>query len=115
MDRSDRSAQGNLTIEYGPAYRIRASDRELAAQFLDNPFVDPTPDQMRLLNRLRWHPISGKYVLVCTRRRKEWTLARLKGRGEPVEVLCNHVFTDLLEAERFVFRLRWKAATGEEI
>ena len=102
-------------MNYGPAYRIQTSDRELAAQILDNPFADPTPDRMRLLNRLRWHPISGKYVLVCTRRRKEWTLARLKGRGEPVELLYNHVFSDLLAAERFVFRLRWKAATGEEI
>ena len=102
-------------MDYGSAYQIQASDRELAAQFLDNPVADPTPDQMRLLNRLRWHPISGKYVLVCTHRHKEWTLARLKGRGEPVELLSNHVFTDLLEAERFIFRLRWKAATGEEI
>ena len=102
-------------MDYASAYQVQASDRELAAQFLDNPFADPTPDRMRLLNRLRWHPISGKYVLVCTRRHKEWTLARLKGRGEPVEFLRDHVFTDLLEAERFVFRLRWKAATGEEI
>ena len=102
-------------MEHGSAYRIQASDRELAAHFLDQPFADPTPDLMRLLNRLRWHPISGKYVLVCTRRHEEWTLARLKGRGEPIELLPDHVFTDLLEAERFVFRLRWKAATGEEI
>ena len=102
-------------MEYGSAYQIQASDRELAARFLDNPFADPTPDGMRLLNRLRWHPVSGKYVLVCTRRHAEWTLARLKGRGEPIELLLDHVFTDLVEAERFVFRLRWKAATGEAI
>lgn len=108
-------AKGNLAMEYGPAYQIRASDRALAAQFLDNPFAEPTPDLMRLLNRLRWHPICGKYVLVCTRRHKEWTLARLKGRAEPIELMRDHVFTNLVEAERFVFRLRWKAATGEEI
>ena len=102
-------------MDYASAYRIRASDRALAEEFLDDPFADPTPDRMRLLNRLRWHPLSGKYVLVCTRRHEEWTLARLKGRGEPIELLNDHVFRDLGEAERFVFRLRWKAATGEEI
>ena len=102
-------------MDYASAYQIQASDRELAARVLDDPFADPTPDQMRLLNRLRWHPVSGKYVLVCTRRQAEWTLARLKGRGEPIELLDEHVFTDLVEAERFVFRLRWKAATGEAL
>ena len=102
-------------MDYGSAYQIQTSDRELAAQFLDDPFADPTPDRMRLLTRLRWHPINGKYVLVCTRRHEEWTLARLKGRGEPIELLRDHVFTDLVEAERFVFRLRWKAATGETL
>lgn len=100
-------------MDYGSAYQIQASDRELAERFLEDPFADLTPDRMRLLNRLRWHPISGKYVLVCTRRHEEWTLARLRGRGEPIELLHDHVFTDLVEAERFVFRLRWKAATGE--
>ena len=102
-------------MDYASAYQIQASDRELAAQFLEDPFADPTPDRMRMLNRLRWHPTSGKYVLVCTSRHEEWTLARLKGRGEPIELLDDHVFTDLVEAERFVFRRRWKAATGEEI
>ena len=102
-------------MEYGAAYEIKASDRALALRFLDDPFADPTPDGMRLLTRLRWHPVGGKYVLVCTRRHREWTLARLRRRGEPIELLFDHVFTDLVEAERFVFRLRWKAATGEDI
>ena len=102
-------------MEYGSAYEIQASDRELAERFLENPFAEPTPDLMRLLNRLRWNPVGGKHVLVCTRRHREWTLARLRGRAEPIELLWDHVFTDLVEAERFVFRLRWKAATGEEI
>ena len=102
-------------MDYASAYRIQASDRGLATRFLEDPFADPTPDLMRLLNRLRWHPIRGKYVLVCTRRHEEWTLARLNGRGETIELLRDHVFGDLAEAERFVFRLRWKAATGEAI
>jgi hypothetical protein len=42
-------------------------------------------------------------------------LARLTGvRGEPVPLLDEY-FTDLLSAERAVFRLRWKEHMGQEL
>lgn len=102
-------------MTYGPKYRIQPSDRELAGQFWVDPFVDPSPDMMRLLNRLRWGSMSGKHVLVRSEIPGEWILARLgERRGDPV-VLIGPTFRDLREAERHVFALRWKATTGEDL
>ena len=36
-------------------------------------------------------------------------------RGDPVELIEDQVFTSLEDAERAVFRLRWKAHTGYDL
>jgi hypothetical protein len=47
---------------------------------------------------------------------REWRLAiKEPGRGTPVELVGETVFHDPLDAERAVFRLRWKALTGEAL
>ena len=71
---------------------------------------------MRLLNRLRWQPLAGKHVIVCTERHREWVLGRLgAARGDPVTLLSETVFTNRADAEWAVFKLRWKAATDIDL
>lgn len=79
--------------------------RREVERFLADPFADHSPGLQRLLFTLRDRPAAGKYVLVTLEEGRRWQLARLGGRGRPVERL-DAVFDDLREAERHVFRLR---------
>jgi hypothetical protein len=68
-----------------------------------------------MLNTLRNGPLAGRYVLICTSPYCEWVLARHPGgRGKPFEILDQHRFSSLDEAEWAVFRLRWKEHTGQD-
>ena len=101
---------------YEAIYEIGPGDRELAARFMARPLGPHSPDLLRLLNRLRWGPMAGKYVLVCTKRHREWVLGQLgEKRGDPVRLLSDHVFHARAEAERAVFKVRWKQVTGEDL
>ncbi|MBL9034099.1 MAG: hypothetical protein JNN33_04995 [Rhodospirillaceae bacterium] len=96
-------------------YKITPEDRQYVEEFRAQPVGPHSPGLQRILNAMRSAPQAGKYVLVATKPHREWTLGILSGkRGEPVQ-LTSHVFTDLNEAELYVFRARWKAMTGEEI
>ena len=77
----------------------------LVEEFLAAPFGRHSPALQRLLLRLRSLPAEGKHVLVEVEPFRQWRLARLRGRGEPVELL-DETFTSLEQAERHVFRLR---------
>ena len=100
-------------IDHQPLYRITEHDRGLVAQFKDKPLGPHSPDLLRLLNRLRWEPLHGKFVLVCTRPHTEWTLGRVSAvRGEPIEILEGYVFQSRADAEWSVFKLRWERATS---
>jgi len=60
--------------------------------------------------------MKDKYVVVCTKPYKEWTLAQLPGqRGKPIRMHKDQVFTDLDDAERAIFKLRWEAHTGQTL
>ncbi len=99
------------------AYRIRPQhDRQHVDEFRQNPIGHHSPTLQRILNTLRTGPLSGKYVLVCTKPFAEWTLARHSGaRGKPMEILPEHTYSSREEAEWAVFRMRWKAHTGEDL
>jgi len=74
-----------------------------------------SPGLQRVLNAMRGEPLAGKYVLVEIVPHHQWQLARLTGeRGQPVPLL-DRVFTDLLDAERAIFTLRWKEHVGEDL
>ncbi len=97
-------------------YRISRADLPFAREFLENPRGPASHGLQRVLNRMRTDVAGGKYVLVVREPHRRWVLARLTGRrGAPVELIPEHEFDDLLEAERTVFRLRWKALTGEAL
>lgn len=94
-------------------YRIRKGDEVYAREFLANPIGHHSPGLRRITNLFRGLPIAGKHVLVCTKPHREWTLAVLPAKaGQPIKLLKNKVYRDLLAAERDVFRLRWKQVTG---
>lgn len=96
-------------------YRVGEHDRRVVDEFFRQPVGHHSPELQRVLNVFRSQPLRGKYVLVCTVPHREWRLARLSGeRGKPVTLL-DDVFTDLVEAEREVFRRRWKQHTGSDL
>ncbi|MDH3688524.1 MAG: hypothetical protein OEU36_03440 [Gammaproteobacteria bacterium] len=95
-------------------HEIDTSRPELIEEFKRNPVGRHSGDLRRLLNAMRTHPDLPPYLLVCTIPQHEWRLAvKAPGRGEPVEILEGHVYTDPLQAEWAVFKLRWKVLTGE--
>jgi hypothetical protein len=90
-------------------------DLPYAREFMEQPVGRHSAGLQRILNVFRGEPLAGKYVLVQVEPHVKWRLARLTGvRGEPVPLL-NEYFTDLLSAERAVFRLRWKEHTGQDL
>lgn len=90
-------------------------DRVYAAEFMKAPVGHHSPGLQRVLHVFRGEPLAGKYVLICTKPHREWQLARLSGeRGKPPQRI-NKLYHDLEEAERDVFRRRWKDVTGEEL
>jgi hypothetical protein len=54
-------------------------------------------------------------VLVCTRPHQEWRLAQITGKRSDPPQLLEQTFTSLEEAERAVFRLRWRKYTGHDL
>ena len=96
---------------------IDPTRRDLVEAFNANPNGPHGPELQRLVNALRFEPtMVGKYVVVCTKAHQEWTLAQLPGvRGKPILMHRERVFTNLDDAERAIFKLRWEAATGETL
>ena len=99
-------------------YRLTEDDRRHARAFLADPDAPPDPGLQRVLNRLRTEGQDGggKYVLVVEEAHRRWQLARTPGRrGEPVQRVQGVYFDNRLDAERYVFRLRWQQLTGREL
>ena len=97
-------------------YRIGPDDLPHAREFLRDPGATPGPGLQRVLNRMRTETAGGKYVLVVAEPHRRWLLGRSPCvRGAPVEIIPGYEFDDRLEAERVVFRLRWRELTGEEL
>ena len=78
--------------------------------FLNKPFSNHTLETLKVLNKLRSTSNNGKYCLICIKPFEIWQLAKLTGqRGKPAVPIKNKYFTNLEEAERYVFTLRWKS------
>lgn len=95
---------------------IDPSRKDLVAEFMAQPVGPHSGDLRRMLNAMRTHPELPPYILVCVEPFRKWRLAQKVGaRGTPVALIGETEFDDPLEAERAVFRLRWKALTGEDV
>ncbi|RUO97840.1 hypothetical protein [Hyphomicrobium sp.] len=97
-------------------YRINPiRDLAFAIEFMKEPVGHHSPGLQRILHVFRGEPLTDKYVLVTVTPHKKWQLARLSGeRGKPLRRL-DTFYSCLKEAERDVFRRRWKEATGQEL
>lgn len=93
-------------------YVVAKGDEAHAKEFLRDPLGAHSPSVRRVLDALRSEPRPGHRVLVCTRPWREWRLGLLPTRlGDPI-VLTDTVFSSREEAEREVFRQRWREATS---
>lgn len=94
---------------------ILARGEELYREYCRTPIGAHSPNLQFILEHFRKAPCAGKYVLVATQPHRCWRLAKLTGvRGDPVR-LEEVEFDDLAEAERYVFRLRWKNLCGQTL
>ena len=97
-------------------YKVGEQDRHVVEEFQKKPIGHHSPELQRVLNVFRGEPVQGKYVLICTKPHLEWTLGQLTGeRGKPVKILKNQVFRNIEDAEREIFRRRWKKYTGSAL
>lgn len=103
-----RGADGRRTARIDPK-RI-----DLAREFRARPFGGHSVELQQILHLMRSGPIEGRHFLYMTKPHAEWTLARMSADLPLRPVLTDTVFTDLGEAEWHVFKLRWRALTGEE-
>ena len=89
---------------------------QVVPEFDAKPIGHHSPGLQRVLNVFRGEATVDKYVLICTKPHKEWMLGQLTGeRGRPVKLLKNRVFTSVDDAEREIFRRRWKKYTGKTL
>jgi hypothetical protein len=96
-------------------YRFDKTRLDLAREFRANPFGEHSPDLQYLLNIMRTPGPEPFHVLLVDRPNERWTLAELEPGGRKLPRRTNVVFTDLKEAEWYVFKLRWARLAGEEI
>ena len=97
-------------------YEVDPSRTDLVEEFRRNP-KGPHSDELRkVLHRMRWSGVAGRYVLITLEPGKRWMLGKLPGkRGEPIETFRNQVYESPADAEWNVFKIRWQALTGQEI
>lgn len=97
-------------------YEIDPSRTDLVEEFLENPGGPYSPELTLLVNRLRLGPMEERTILVCTKRGREWVLAKMPTvRGAKLEIFEDRVFDDYTAATREVFRMRWQAVTGKAL
>ena len=95
-------------------YEIDPTRTDLVEEFRNNPGGPYSPELTLVVNRLRLMPLEDRHILVCTKRGREWTLAKMPSvRGARLELFEDRVFTDYYEGVREVFRMRWQTVTGE--
>ncbi|MDB5359460.1 MAG: hypothetical protein JWO51_757 [Rhodospirillales bacterium] len=96
-------------------FKIDPDRTDLALEFKRKPYGRHSPDLQAVLSVMRGLPIEGKHLLVTTKPQEEWVLARMTGSPVRPELVPEHVFTDIREAEWLVFKLRWKLLTGRDL
>jgi hypothetical protein len=94
---------------------LSPADRALVEEMRARPLGPYSPNLQRVLNQFRSAPAQDKEALVCLEPGRRWALARLGARGAPVAIDHNRVFTDLAEAEWYVFCERWRRHRGQAL
>lgn len=95
-------------------YEIDPARTDLIREFEANPGGPYSVELTLVINRLRLIPLQDRDVLVCTKRGRQWVLAKMPPqRGAPVQIFEDHVFDNYSAAIREVFRRRWKTVTEQ--
>jgi hypothetical protein len=97
-------------------YRIDPQRTDLAQEFrahIRGPYSD---ELQRVLHRMRWGPVAGRWQLFVLDPGRRWALVQMPAeRGEKVRIFEDCTFDSLEEAEWHVFKLRWQNLTGSEL
>jgi N,N-dimethylformamidase len=96
-------------------FRFDKTRLDLAREFRARPFGEHSPDLQYLLNVMRRPSTEPFHILVVDKRGGHWTLASISPNGRQLPSLTDVVFTDIEEAEWYVFKLRWAALAGEPL
>src|SRR5262245_4933170 len=96
-------------------YVLDGSRNDLASEFLDRPYGIHSPELKAALDQLRLVNPNGKMILVCTVPGREWVLAELQGSPPQAVLRHDYTFDDLADAERAIFKLRWRLLTGVDL
>ncbi len=97
-------------------YEIDPSRTDLVDEFRNNPGGPYSEELTLVVNRLRLMPMQDKHVLVCTKRGREWILAKIPPeRGAKVELFKDQVFKNYSDGVWEVFKRRWKTVTGQDV
>ena len=97
-------------------YDIDPLRTDLVDEFRNNPAGPHSAELTLVVNRLRLMPMADRHILVCTKRGREWTLARMPSkRGATLELFEDRVFDDYYEGVREVFKMRWQTVTGTDL
>jgi len=97
-------------------YEIDPSRTDLVEEFRNNPCGPHSPELNLVVNRLRLMPMGDRHILVCTKRGREWMLAKMPSkRGAAVQLFKDRIFTNYDEGIWEVFRMRWETVTGESL
>lgn len=97
-------------------YQISQADIPFVQEFLAQPVGYHSPGLQRVLNLMRGADWDFKYVLVIEERYTRWRLGKLpRKRGSKIEMVDGVVYTDLLDAERDIFKRRWTDLTGMDV
>ena len=105
-----------IALKGALVYTVDPTRRDLVDEFRRSPYGPYSPELSLLVNRLRLGPMRERFILVCTRRGREWAIAKMPtARGAKLEFVDGCVFDDYAAATWQVFRLRWQAVTGEAL
>jgi hypothetical protein len=97
-------------------YEIDPSRTDLVEEFRKKPGGPYSAELSLVVNRLRVMPVADRHVLVCTKRGREWVLAKVPlERGAKMELYEDQVFNDYYEGVWEVFKRRWEAVTGKDL
>jgi len=97
-------------------YEIDPSRTDLVEEFRNNPGGPFSRELTLVVNRLHVMPMADRHILVCTKRSREWVLAKMPTvRGAKMELYDDQVFDDYYKGVWEVFKRRWKTVTGQDV
>lgn len=97
-------------------YPIDPARLDLIDEFRRAPKGPYSPELQKIVHRMRWAGEGGRFALMPVVPGRLWRLMQLPSkRGEKLAPYEDWTFTSLEDAEWAVFKIRWKAITGQAV